>query len=126
MEEHLEKFLSLEPGFIGEWTIKFFNKETINNQNSLFINHVDRTIIDMKISDVELFNKIVEKYKTDAESTETKNVTLKENINLHEFFDNIIDEDKHIIVGFISGIKWRDESKTLHSAGSQMIHYTIN
>lgn len=131
MEQQLENFLNLVPGFKGDWTIKFFNKENMNKQHSIFINPNDRTIIDMKIADVEMFNKIVEYFgNTDVKVIEegevNKNVSLKDKIDLHEFFDKIISDDQDIVVGFISGIKWRDDTKILHAPGSQVIHYTIN
>jgi hypothetical protein len=146
MEQQLENFLNLVPGFKGDWTIKFFDKNDMSKQHSIFINPSDRTIIDMKIADVEVFNKIVSAFGKSEESVEVhevkegevkeegeekapeppKNVSLKDKIDLHDFFDKIISEDKHVIVGFISGIVWRDESKVLHAPGSQVISYTIN
>jgi hypothetical protein len=130
MEQQLENFLNLTPGFKGEWTIKFFNKNDMSKQHSIFINHSDRIIIDMKIADVEVFNKIVDAFGnkdiTEDVDDNKKTVALKDKIDLHDFFDKIIDENLHIIVGFISGITWRDETKVLHAPGSQVISYTIN
>jgi DNA relaxase NicK len=135
MDEYLEKFLNITPGFKGEWTIKFFSKGDIANQNSFAINQVDRTIIDMKISDPELFAKIVEVYETNETKDETnepetkdekskKNLTLGK-IDLHDFVDRFIPKD-NIVIGFISRIAFREDIKTIYLPGSQFITYSIN
>lgn len=127
MDEYLEKFLNINPGFKGEWTIKFFSKDDMAKQNSFAINHVDRTIIDMKISDPELFTKIVEVYKTKDETDEEKskkNFTLGK-IDLHDFVDRFIPKD-NIVIGFISRIAFREDIKTIQLPGSQFITYSIN
>ena len=131
MDEYLEKFLNITPGFNGEWTIKFFSKDDMAKQNSFAINHVDRTIIDMKISDPELFAKIVEVYKTKDETKEEtedekskKNLTLGK-IDLHDFVDRFIPKD-NIVIGFISRIAFREDIKTIQLPGSQFITYSIN
>lgn len=127
MDEYLEKFLNITPGFNGEWTIKFFSKDDMAKQNSFAINHVDRTIIDMKISDPELFAKIVEVYKTKDETDEEnskKNLTLGK-IDLHDFVDRFIPKD-NIVIGFISRIAFREDIKTIQLPGSQFITYSIN
>lgn len=133
MDEYLEKFLNINPGFKGEWTIKFFSKDDMAKQNSFAINQVDRTIIDMKISDPELFAKIVEVYETkekpeDEPETEDekskKNLTLGK-IDLHDFVDRFIPKD-NIVIGFISRIAFREDIKTIQLPGSQFITYSIN
>lgn len=128
MDEYLENFLNITPGFNGEWTIKFFSKDDMAKQNSFAINHIDRTIIDMKIADPELFAKIVEFYENkDVEKNETeskKNLTLGK-IDLHDFVDRFISKDS-IVIGFISRIAFRDDIKTIQLPGSQFITYSIN
>jgi hypothetical protein len=131
MEQHLENFLNLVTGSpTAEWTIKFFDKENIDKQNSILINPIERFIIDMRISDVDIFNKIVEKYKNSDSLLEgeesNKNIKLKDNIDLHDFFENMISEEKYYVVGFISHIKWQDDKKIIHSPGSQITSYSIN
>ena len=133
MDEYLEKFLNITPGFKGEWTIKFFNKDDMAKQNSFAINHVDRTIIDMKISDPELFAKIVEVYETKdkpEEEPETEDEKSKKNlrlgkIDLHDFVDRFIPKD-NIVIGFISRIAFREDIKSIQLPGSQFITYSIN
>lgn len=135
MEQYLENFLNLATGLsttlsTAEWTIKFFDKENMDKQNSILINQSERYIIDMRISDVDIFNRVIEKYKDSDSSLDSeesnKNIKLKEKIDLHDFFENIISEDKHYVVGFISYITWQDEKKIIHSPGSQIISYSIN
>ena len=137
MDEYLKKFLNITPGFNGEWTIKFFSKDDMAKQNSFAINQVDRTIIDMKISDPELFAKIVEVYETKDETKDEtkeepetedekskKNLTLGK-IDLHDFVDRFIPKD-NIVIGFISRIAFREDIKSIQLPGSQFITYSIN
>jgi hypothetical protein len=87
----------------------------------------------MKISDPELFAKIVEVYETKdkpEDEPETEDEKSKKNLRLgkiylHDFVDRFIPKD-NIVIGFISRIAFREDIKTIQLPGSQFITYSIN
>lgn len=124
MQQNLENFLSLSNSFKGECTLKFFKKSNISEQNSVQVNVSKRLIMDMKISDKEIFDKIAENFGGKSEG-ENETLFLRENIDLNEFIDTIIDVNEHALIGFVANIKWTDERKILHAPGSHLFTYTI-
>jgi hypothetical protein len=124
MQQHLENFLNLASSFKGEYTLKFFKRDDMTAQNSVQVDVSKRIIMDMKISDKEIFDKIAEHFG-DKNEEEKETISLRENIDLEEFIDTIVDIKEHALIGFVANIKWADEKKILHAPGSQVLTYTI-
>lgn len=140
-QSHLETFLDLKLHFDGEKTIKFF--DPVNSpqyQNSLLIHQPTRTILDMKIQDPDVFQKIGDHFSKleeakadveDAEKTPTPKSTstlesfkLTTNIDIYTFVEKIVSPTSKI-VGFISKGYNTSDKDGFVLPGTQMLSYQI-
>jgi hypothetical protein len=146
--DHLEYFLDLKLHFEGEKTIKFFDPVNAPTyQNSLLIHQPTRTILDMKIQDPDIFQKISDNFSKQepeevdekekqspspdpdapAPSSEPQPLTsfkLTTNIDVYSFVEKIL-SPSHKMVGFITKgyNKFGDDGFVL--PGTQMFNYQI-
>lgn len=126
-QDHLETFLDMKLHFEGEKTIKFFDPTNAPQyQNSLLIHQPTRSILDMKIQDPEIFQKIGETFsKLDPTSEEQhKSFKLDTNIDIYTFVEKII-TSTHKIVGFIAKGYDKSGEDGFVLPGTQMFTYQI-
>lgn len=138
-QDHLETFLDLKLHFDGEKTIKFFDPVNAPQyQNSLLIHQPTRTILDMKIQDPEVFEKIGENFSKLEESPETekqedapkkddeprKSFKLTTNIDIYTFVEKIVSPTSKM-VGFITKGYNKAGEDGFVLPGTQMFSYQI-
>lgn len=125
-KENLDMFLSMripnKNKFRTEYTLKFFKQGDLDKQNSILINPFNNTIVDMKIVDQDVFNKIVETFSDGEQGTEyTK--ALRETIDIYVFLEKIINNNDHRIIGFISQGQMGEDNLLI--PGSIVLNFTI-
>lgn len=150
-QDHLETFLDLKLHFEGEKTIKFFDPvNTPQYQNSLLIHQPTRTILDMKIQDPDVFQKIGETFSKldegdkptegtegaegvegDEPTTEANDAPkqptsfkLETNIDIYTFVEKIVSPTSKM-VGFITKGYNKAGEDGFVLPGTQMFSYQI-
>ena len=128
--KHLEHFLKMkfESEFPSQYTIKFFQRDNVGFQNSILIDPENQIIVDMKISDKDIFANIIKEYSDTISSDENNtNVKLREKINLFEFLVKIVTPiEDHAVIGFITHYNKSDNSKEERAPGTISYNYVIN
>lgn len=121
---HIESFLNitLDSDLQSQYTLKFFKKDNVGFQNSLLVNRIDKTIVDMKITDKDIFNKISNVFGEKNQVTEV--VEISANISIYEFLAKIVEPiEEYAVIGFVSHISNGPNQERL--PGSQCLNYVI-
>jgi hypothetical protein len=137
--------------FKTEYTIKFFKRHDLSKQNSVLVDPSRNVVMDMMIVDPLIFDKIKVCFNEDevkdsaflsgdanqlvpsetllsgtekalVKDDNIKSMKLRDAIDVHVFFEKIIDEED-CVIGFISQVKSGDDGLLL--PGSIVLNYTI-
>jgi hypothetical protein len=123
---HIENFLNVkvDSEIEGQYTIKFFKKDQVQFQNSLLVDPINKTILDMKISDKDIFEKVSSTFGEHNDKN-SEILEIATNINLYEFLAKILGENtgEYAVIGFVSHIKNGPNQERL--PGSQCLNYVI-